>query len=52
MGSLTYADKVELYRKGNYNVRVPPVQVFHWTMEDWIAYIDINGTWEIVSNEN
>jgi len=37
--------KLEKYREGLYLMSVPPVSTHLWTEQDWIDFININGSW-------
>ena len=37
--------KEQMYLKGWYRFKVPPVHTTHWDDQDWINWIDNNGEW-------
>lgn len=43
--TLSLEQKKELYRNNRYSMKVPPVSSNNWTAEDYIRWIDSNGTW-------
>lgn len=43
--------KRELYRLGRYSFPPPPVLTVNWSMDSWIKYIDINGRWGKLTEE-
>ena len=44
-GILDYERKRHLYFTNQYSVEVPPVQIYWWTTEDWVRFIDNYGYW-------
>lgn len=42
---MTYEEKREAFRNGEYSCEIPPVVHGNWTTDDWIQFIDTNGTW-------
>lgn len=42
---LTEAQKRELYAKGQYKFKAPPVCTAYWSDADWIKYISAYNGW-------
>lgn len=38
-------DKHNLFKRGMYQMKAPPVWTGRWEITDWIKYIDLNGLW-------
>lgn len=39
--------KRQLYKSGLFEVKIPKGDTSKWTVNDWINYIDENGTWTV-----
>jgi hypothetical protein len=46
MSGYTEEQKLDMYLKGEYSFKVPPVSHHAWTREDWIRWIDGCGIWQ------
>jgi len=45
MSEFTYEQKAEMYRKGEYQFKAPPVCTARWTDLSWINWIETNDGW-------
>lgn len=44
---ISHAVKRTLYKSGSYIVGIPKGPTSEWSVNDWIDYIDANGTWVV-----
>lgn len=47
MSLLLESVKRRLYKNGLYTVKLPKRDTSFWSVQDWVYYIDKNGTWNI-----
>lgn len=45
--SLTYSKKLALYLDGDYSTPTPNSSTKHWTIRNWIDFIDQDGCWHL-----
>ncbi len=44
-GNIPYVTKAMYYRKGHYEMGVPPVATMFWDTKSWVKHIDATGRW-------